>query len=917
MVALRVFIHVLGESDLGLDSNARIEDEKAGRPQGSAQAARLAELGRAIDEGAEETVRRLLTTPAAGADRRWAQVPLRILLESMEPADRLLLVATRTGRRFDTAGGAAAIRRALELVPDLYGPRLDPRTDVDQILVGEVTLPAGRDRLQEWLSAHRLGPDGGPAEFVTGIGTGPTGLVVGCLMAVLADGRKVHVRPIQEPAEGSLDLQVANDPRPWLARRRMFAALATLAASEGDTAARDLLLMLDARQRLDRENFRRLAARVGVDPRGELDPARPRGLADAYFDRLVRREVQATMLGRAWLLSTYNSLRRPADPMIRGPGEVPGRRRGELLGEFIDRVERECPGPGRSRAVRFLLRNRWINWSAADGAHGLRPPSRADLDRAAEPARDADATDPRRAPQVTGLLASRPGGIPNPFRWSSAASGQVLVAYCVGKREVDEGGGRPFADALCAPDTLRALGALIDPRRSNGLDAVTADPADAAHPAGAAAAATAVAADAAGAGDGVGVGDVAATRTTARRGATRPALPRVRLIASEQTRELARESADYIRKRLVETAAQAGAPLPADDPGILAPVVVPLAIAEARRTIATALCSVDGVCDVEAVVLLAGPGANAMNAGLLLAGTDVATEIGCPVHVGAMVERPGGGTEIRLDASQVIALPGYPDVLARVALEHLADLELTAAADTLRRAGRRLEPLARAAEALQEAFIGPCPDSAQGRRGAEAARRIELVKVLLTKRLHDGGSSSGGDGGAGEGGGVDGTDGGEAAPVRTLIDQWHALHLAMAVADRVLPEGWYRAKGRPFCDLAYDVRSESVGTHGTQLRPFKEVLKDYRNPYRKPQQQAGDLRPHRRHRWFRRWRMETCGELLEQVQRELDPGTAPDAPERTALRAAYDDLVAGVRQWARTGFVAKPASTAFTPETAA
>ncbi|WP_250281380.1 hypothetical protein, partial [Frankia sp. CiP1_Cm_nod2] len=353
-----------------------------------------------------------------------------------------------------TAGLAEAIERALGLVPDAYGPVLDPKLDVERVVVAEwPTLPVGRRVLREWLGAHR--EVGG---IVTGIGTGPTGLTIGCLMAALADGRPVDVRPIQEPAHGKLvDLRVEDDPAPWLARRRMFGALA---AHVGDDhpRTRDLLRMLDARQRLDVENFTKLGSRCGIDTNGELAVTDPAALENAFFDRLARREVQAVMLGRAWLLSGYNSLREAGDPVIdnegrRGPGKT------ETLGPFIERVS----GRGHlSKAGAFLTGRRWINNFAGDKHHGLRIPNRGYLVRAAGSARHADDRDPRRA----GALFTRMPGLPSVpdlFRWSSAASGEVLVAYSVGLQE-ERDGRRPFADAVCDADTLRSLTDLIDPR---------------------------------------------------------------------------------------------------------------------------------------------------------------------------------------------------------------------------------------------------------------------------------------------------------------------------------------------------------------------------------------------------------------------------------------------------------------------
>ncbi|WP_322762695.1 hypothetical protein [Frankia sp. Cr2] len=862
---MRVFVHVLGASDLGVDSQARFHSGNAGTAAGATQPERVARLCAAIGARDVDTVRTLLTTPVADSQRRWEKVPLEILLESAVSGDRLLLVATDTGNPTgrDTAGLAEAIERALVIVPDLYlparspdvgpdvgpevGPQIDPqieverKIDVERIVADGPTLLVGRRVLRDWLAAHRE-VDG----IVTGIGTGPTGLTIGCLMAALADGRPVDVRPIQEPAHGRLvDLHVEDDPAPWLARRRMFGALAAH-VGDGSPRTRDLLRMLDARQRLDVENFAKLASRYGIDPRSALAVTEPVALENAYFDRLVRREVQAVMLGRAWLLSEYSARRCPDDPIIndrnrRNPDET------ETLGPFIERVVERRP---HGKAAAFLFRRRWINQFATDKSHGLRIPNRRYLVNAAGSAGHVDGRDPRRTEAA--LFAGMPGlpSVPDLFRWSSAASGEVLVVYCVGWQE-ERDGRRPFADAVCDAGTLRSLTDLIDPRPANAAEQPPDD-----H--------------------------------------QFRAWLRFRLVASGQTLDLARGSAAHIAARLAAAnppdgpddpdgpagPADPGAQADPDalnaqaDPGALEPIVVPMDIAGVRASVASSLLTVPGVADVEAVVVLAGPGANPMNAGLLLAGTDVATAVGCPVYVGAMVEAGGGGTRIEIDGGQVAALPGYPDVLARVALEHLTNLELTAAADTLRRGGQRLEPLAARAEEIRDAFIGGFSGTVAEKR-AEVARRIELIKVLTRERA-GGGRRNGGNKRAVQ-----------LAAGRTAVDDWHALHLAMTVADRVCGKAW-RTSDLRISRLAYAIRSDWVTAHGPKAQTFAAALD-------KRQQDHQHRMPG--------IRIQTCADLLSHVQLELDPVSAPD---RRSLRDAYEELTDRVRRWAEPVSVPDP-----------
>ncbi|WP_250281381.1 hypothetical protein, partial [Frankia sp. CiP1_Cm_nod2] len=94
---MRVFVHVLGASDLGVDSQARLRSGGDGGSAGPSLPEKVAGLLAAVDAGDEETVRRSLTTPVVDPQRRWEKVPLEILLELWVPGDRLLLVATEKG----------------------------------------------------------------------------------------------------------------------------------------------------------------------------------------------------------------------------------------------------------------------------------------------------------------------------------------------------------------------------------------------------------------------------------------------------------------------------------------------------------------------------------------------------------------------------------------------------------------------------------------------------------------------------------------------------------------------------------------------------------------------------------------------------------------------------------------------------
>ncbi|EFC81112.1 hypothetical protein [Parafrankia sp. EUN1f] len=820
---MRLFVHVLGESDLGVDSQAG----RFGRSMGPSLLQQVTLLNDAVDARDADAVRELLATPVPG----WSAAPLRILLDGMGSGDLLLLVATKGGDSRDTCDAAVAIERAVGLVPDLYGPAVEAGRQIARLVVlDRPSLPAGRDALQKWLEQYDAASTSSATAvtgFVTGIGTGSTQLTMGCLMATLADGRPVVVRPLQESEVGApsiersdaerplpesgedreaapatVDLRVRGDPAPWLARRRMFGSLAAY-IGDSDPRASATLLMLDARQRLDIVAFADQAWKAGVDPAGELDPARFEGLEGAFIDRAVRREVQAAMIGRAWLEREYDGLRATGDPeidvVVQGSARVGHGGRGkpkpdpEMLGNVIQRVRQIRPD-SRSAAARFLVEHEWINkWATnSAGNHTLRALTAGDVQKIAKIARRADERDPRRRMAEVRECAA-PYGVPDLFAWSSASSGEVLVAYCVGGQEVQGNGQRPFADAVCAAKSIEAFTNLLD------------------------------------------------DRPPGNRGEFRARL-RVVLIASEATAELARQSIRYLSARLGSAGRVE-----------LEPIRVPLNVAGAREAITAGLRAVPGVLDVEAVAVLAGPGAKPMNTGLLLAGTDAATAVGCPVYVGAMAhDRQKDRTTIELGGSQVAALPGYPDLLARVALEHLADLELTAAAVTLRRGGRRLEPLARIADDLRGQFVRPRSGMSETAARADVACRIELIKILVDSPTR-----------------------------RTAFDEQHALHLAMTVADRVLGREWRKPDGMRYSRIAYRMRNALPVLHGKQLRTFGSLLEEYDG-------RAG--------RGPRGIVINNCEDLLSAVQQELDP----PGQERRMYRDIHDRLVAGLLRLTET-----------------
>ncbi|MBL7487460.1 hypothetical protein I6A60_05945 [Frankia sp. AgB1.9] len=785
---MRVVVHALGDSDLGVESNERIRAALAGLAFERDLRHQIAHLAAALDRRDEAEVRRLLLTPAASPDRGpRSHVPLQVMLRGFGPGDRLLLIATATSGNLtglDTAPLAGLLARAFDLVPDVYGPVV-PAFAVEQLVIAKPALDEGYDRLSGWLSAP--GRLAGVSEIVAGVGTGATALAFGCLMAVLEAGPAVRVWPIQEAEHGRLvDIPVTNDPTAWLARRRMFGALAA-AVDPVHTRTRRLLELLDARQRLDPGRFAALAELADVPVNGPLSPDRPEALADAFFDRLTRREVQATMIGRAWLLSRYNELRGGDDPSCEPREE---------LSTFIRRVWRERGyRRHRSAAVTFLLDNEIINDAAQDN-HTLRAPKPSYLAKAAQYAQGVHDRDPRRAEGSLRDLPGLPADL-DPFVWVPAASGRVLVCYCVGTQE-RQGDDRPFADAVCDPAWRERIGALVDARTDGGAR--------------------------------TSIVPVVRLVGSAPLGAT-PTAP-----GNAGTIGAARESARYIGEHLGLS------PDSADWPDT---VEVPLTISTARDLVRDALLAETSIFNVEAVLVLAGPGANQMNLGLLLAATDVAVTIGSPVYVGELVPAGDGRTAIRLAASQVAALPGYPHLLAGVAREHLADLEVSAAADLLRRGGRRLAPVAALAEELRRAFV----DVHRGVVGvdapAEVARRIELIRALLA---------------------------GVGRSARPALDDWHALHLAMTMADAILyvrggPK-WYA--GKPFGRAAYRLRSQAIVAHGDQLRSFTAALRDH------PMPSGRTIR--------------TCDALLRQVQRELDPRTDPRSPDRRRLVTRYEEL---------------------------
>ena len=117
-----------------------------------------------------------------------------------------------------------------------------------------------------------------------------------------------------EGADGPkpMDLRASADARPWFARRRMFGSLADLARDDGRREAAAAYRLLDARQRLDMTAYRRAREQVPAEwswSQQELDRLAPEwegkltwsALTESFLDRLARREMHATMMGRQWL----------------------------------------------------------------------------------------------------------------------------------------------------------------------------------------------------------------------------------------------------------------------------------------------------------------------------------------------------------------------------------------------------------------------------------------------------------------------------------------------------------------------------------------------------------------------------------------------------------------------------------------
>ncbi len=763
----RLFVHALGAADLGVYTPPRGKSPEPGEPTFPVQLNRLTE---AVTQRDMETVRAILLTPARDLQRQYRKVPLQILLDGMRETDRILLAVTDQRPRVnsaDTKPLGDLVYSTTEFLPQIYGPILT-KEQVEILPITAPTLPAGRIALHDWLATAKS-----QREIVLGIGSGSTGLVVGLLLAALASGQAVVVRPVQPEEGDALDLPVVGDPKPWLMRRRLFSGLALLT---DDKRQRDVFRLLDARQRLDLSRFSTYAQRLGIDPNGPLAPTETVAIENAFFDRLVRREVKAVMVGRAWVATQYEQLRDKRATDGRDPAQTGTL--GDLLGKLRE------PRVPRTPAKKFVLDRAYINKIASGSAHDLRPPTRTYLVNAAQDARTADARDPRRGhPLLTGPC--------DLTRWSSAASGEVIVAYCVGLNEVSPDGRRPFVEAIRNPKLRLRITELIEPTKA--------------------------AAD---------QNELLAIHT--------------RLICSDDTIEMGRESAQLLQKP----------PHSTDDHQLesgAAAIRVPSNTSAIRGTLADEFRRIEGVYNLEAIIVLAGPGTNSMNAGTLLAATDLAAEAGCPLYIGGMRPDGHGGTEIDLFDDQVAAFPGYTTILASVAVAHLLDLEFTAAAEALRRAGTRLAELAKRADILRDAMLQKCPP--HEKPGAETARRIEIAKVLAEPQR--------------------GPDSNH------IVDQWHAVHLATALADLLMPKP-DGAKGRQWnhpsnraCRTAYSLRNKSGTTHGAVV-PFDKAL---------VQVQANNPRKY----------LDTVS-LLSAVQNELDP----ECDDRSRLRAAYDKLLQDV-----------------------
>lgn len=831
---MRVFVHVLGESDIGVDSQRRIQAQRDDVRFDGDLPTRVGVLTELLDrqeKGADERagIERLLRSPVPDEAGPRLFVPLQAVLRGFESGDQLLLVATSSGDRGDTRSLGEQICRALRQIPDLFGPSVSPAgadADAVELVVTsapnvESTFEQLSERLVDLTRRYR------PTEIVTGVGTGATQAWVAVLMSTLSAGPRVTAVPIQEAAHGSqVRLMVDNDPSAWLARRRMFGALAAYVGAAHEET-QNWLLLLDARQRIDLGRYRELARELRLpddDPLSPIDDAphglpsimvkRPRmtsALADAYVDLLVRREVRATMTGRAWLLAHYYMLYNPGDPHFREFD------RGELLGNFLDRAtRRQYVG---SAAVDFLADATFISEVVGDHHHGLWTPSpkhRRDAIREAVTHAESLRPDPRAHDPRLRDLDGLPADL-DPFIWSPVPSGRFLVAYCVGKQEEPPNGRRPFAEALSDAGWRTEVASFV-----YGCTSAEAENA--------------------------------------------PLSPIVLLVASAQTAQAAARSAAYLAERLGETPGEPASPSVVEVPITVAqaqaseevqagPGTGLSAIEVARGRIARSLLEEREFYDAEAVVALVAPGHSTMNIALLLAAADVATKIGSPFYVGSMPPGPDG-TQVQVATSQVAALPGYPRLLIEVAARHLADLEISAAAAVLARGGPRLADLAARAAEVRAGFVevgNLGPD-----RRIEVVRRIELIRTVLAR--------------------------GYQTQDRRALDDWHALHLAMTIADAILNKHrgksvpWYA--GTVWGRTAYSVRNKAPATHAESFQTFATVLGRFR----------------------RSQRVSRCDELLAKVQAELldqarrareAAGQDPDgtSPTYRELVKKYDNLL--------------------------
>ncbi|GAA2162022.1 hypothetical protein [Actinomadura napierensis] len=615
---------------------------------------------------------------AVGRDRR----PLRRVFEGLAAAgvevDGVVLLGTLNRQRPGTETFAAYGRQLRELMcsPEgLFGRSFA----ADRVRVVEVAEP--RMRHCRVPTARVMG-EIEPRACLVSSGSGSYALGAGALLAALERGVPATLVPVHERGVPYRfeDLVTADRPlRNWLLRHRFWAELA-----EFDPDDADVWRLLAARQRADVGQARRAKRHGGVPGMnaGQLVKLTELGLAveAAFFERVARGEAIDQSLLRAWFLqSLAKRLKSESEAMFPATRDVVE----ELVTGLTSRK-------GRGAGDRELLRQaRERLPRPADGecAAMLRDPQLAEfLEAAASHAAHLSESGTGLLPRTVTEQADRWEGsdlVPKLLKqrgitpWPVLGGGDVLVLMSAGL-------GRQGESDEQDRQALREVLTWVSDRNDRF---------------------------------------------------PRPGRFRLRLLATERTRERLESLATWVRSLRMDGSvdAEVVGPLPMpvlDEPPDVSGTrdVIWGELEAAGR--ATGRAGSGSLRDVDEVVLVLNPGPAAVGNAMIAAGLEWSLTAACPLRI-VELGRDRGVRPVARDGGRVLRRLGPDVALAALAARAMRRLDVRTAWRLLGHASERLDEVREAVGRLHRDLYADPETGGKQERYRLARQRLALVARVL------------------------------------------------------------------------------------------------------------------------------------------------------------------------------------------